>query len=119
MNEERTVLIYDGLCRFCTRAVNLVRRIDAHGLIDLLDANDAEQVAARFPQVQISRLEREMCAVRDGVESWGYDAFRVALDGTDLGRIPAALMRLAPIRALGLPVYRYVAEHRRQFGCRL
>lgn len=118
MSPSGVILIYDGLCRFCSRAVNIILRAAPTGAIELMDANDATGVARRFPDVRLSRLEEEMCAIRDGLQYWGYDAFRVALARTGPGRLLAGVMRLAPIRAVGIPVYRFVAAHRRRLGCR-
>jgi predicted DCC family thiol-disulfide oxidoreductase YuxK len=119
MSGVRVVLVYDGLCRFCTRAVKVVCQLDRTKSIALLDANNVEQVATRFPQVAIERLDREMCAVRDALPYYGYDAFRVALEVTPLGSVAAAIMRFSLVRAVGIPIYRYVAANRRRLGCRL
>jgi len=107
----RPLLVYDGDCAFCRRALTLWRRV-ARGRVDDLPAREA---AALFPEVPLERF-REALHLRHPDGSWSRGAGAVFhalafVPGHGLGlwfyrRVPG----FAAASEWG---YRLVARHRR------
>ena len=106
------IVVYDDACGFCTRSVRALTGLDWLGRLDRLGYSVAVE---RFPEVSRGLLD-EGLRVRfaDGSVTVGIDAVRSALVRTPLGVLPAALLYLPPVRAVGARVYRFVAARRRR-----
>lgn len=105
------VLVFDGYCGFCTRAVHAVVRLDRRGRIRALPLQGPRVLA-------LTGLTRELAL---------HEAWWIGADGTRLGG--AGAMAAAASAATGVPLvrlylvpglrsvadrgYRWVAEHRR------
>lgn len=109
--DQKVVLIFDGSCGFCTRAVRWVQRWDRRGRV--------HPVPFQQPGVpQRYGLTREECEraawaiTPDGQAHRGAAAVLVAL-GEALG-CPAigALYRIPPVRWAADALYGWVAAHR-------
>jgi predicted DCC family thiol-disulfide oxidoreductase YuxK len=113
------LLFYDGECRLCRRTVDVLRGWDRRGRIACLPF-DHPAAAHALPDVPRRELEEAIVFVTpEGTRHRGADA---------VPRILALLPLLAPLRFLfALPgareaarrVYRWVAGHRHELGCRL
>ncbi|WP_433531180.1 thiol-disulfide oxidoreductase DCC family protein [Micromonospora sp. CA-263727] len=108
---EMPTLVYDGDCAFCTRCAEFIaRRIPT----------DARVVPWQFADLDRLGLTEAECeeAVQwvglDGSRAAGPDAVAALLiSSSGVGwRLAGVGLRLAPVRALAWPVYRWVARNR-------
>ncbi|MGH3978839.1 MAG: thiol-disulfide oxidoreductase DCC family protein [Pseudonocardiaceae bacterium] len=111
MPRDGGVLVFDGYCGFCTRAVHAVLRLDRRGRVRALPLQGPRVLA-------LTGITREQAL---------HEAWWVAVGGTRLGGAEA--LTAAVSAAVGIPlgwlhrtpglrvlldwVYRWVAEHRR------
>jgi predicted DCC family thiol-disulfide oxidoreductase YuxK len=105
------VLVFDGRCGFCTRAVYAVRRRDRRGRVRTLPLQG-------YGVLKLTGLTREQ-ALR---EAWWIGADGVRLHGAEAMAAAVAsatgvpllrLVRLPGVGALAARAYRTVAAHRR------
>lgn len=112
----RALVLYDGECRFCVRAVERLRALDWLGRLAYASARDAE-VLARHTRVDPGKaLERLHLVTPDGRVREGFFAFRWLA-----GRLPALwpvwpLLWLPGIPAVGQRIYDLVARNRFGLG---
>lgn len=113
-------IIYDGQCRFCVRALGLIRRLAFPGALEFYDSHDPETLGKKFPWIRPQDAEEAMIAVtEEGRACKGFYAFRQLI-----WRAPA-LWLLAPFFYLpgssfaGTRLYAWVAKNRRRLGCRV
>lgn len=112
-NPGADIVIYDGLCKFCTAQVKNLARWDGRGRrLAFLSLHDPE-VATRFPDLTYDQLMEQMYVIdRQGKRHSGADAFRYLTT-----RLPR-LYVLAPLMHIpfSLPLWRWgykqVAKHR-------
>jgi predicted DCC family thiol-disulfide oxidoreductase YuxK len=108
---QRPLLVYDGECSFCRRALVLWRRA-ARGRVD--DA-PFQLVAERFPGVPVDRF-RAALHLRDDDGRW-WSGAAAAFRG--LGFVPGhglwlrLYLRVPVFAAASEVAYRFVARHRR------
>jgi predicted DCC family thiol-disulfide oxidoreductase YuxK len=106
---ERPVLVYDGDCAFCTRAVRFVRRHIP---------SDAEIVAFQFADLgalgtTAERARRELLWVEDGRVHGGAQAVAgLLVDAGAFWRPLGLLVRVPPFRWIARGVYRLIAANR-------
>jgi predicted DCC family thiol-disulfide oxidoreductase YuxK len=117
---DRPVVVFDGVCNLCNRAVDFVVRHDRDGVF-LLAANQSD-AAARLLGDQASDLDTIVLVDGDAVHTRSDAVLRIA------GRLPwpwrAAVAGVVVPRPLRDALYRLVARRRyRWFGrrdtCRL
>jgi predicted DCC family thiol-disulfide oxidoreductase YuxK len=60
----RLAVLYDGACAMCQEMIARLKAIDNSNTLDLLDLHD-EQLRARFPGLELSRIMEELHAVDD------------------------------------------------------
>jgi predicted DCC family thiol-disulfide oxidoreductase YuxK len=112
------VLLYDGTCTMCQRAVRLLERVDrGGGRLVFVPSGDREAMRSSYPMVPVEDLEHAMYAVSDGRCFRGYDAFVAAFAAVPVTRALSQVMRFVPVRAVGLLVYAIVAKNRKRLGC--
>jgi predicted DCC family thiol-disulfide oxidoreductase YuxK len=111
-------VVYDGDCALCVRALRLVRRLARRDVFRFHDANAADAVAVRLPELAGVDTGAAMIVVAPEGVYRGFFAFR---------RMTWASAWLAPLwivfhrpgaSRVGPTVYAWVARHRRRFGCR-
>jgi len=106
------VLIYDGDCGLCQRAVALVRRRMVPGALETLPCQAPER-AARFPHVsEEACLSAMQLAFPDGHVYAGAEALPPLLRRLRGYRWLARVLELPDIRAVSPPVYAWIARHR-------
>ena len=115
--EPRVVLLYDGACRFCVRSLNVLKRFDPQGRIELVDATERSSVASRFPQAAGADFDAAMYAVEGENVYRGFDAFRRAMRVCDGLKWIVPLMSIPPVPQIGRRVYDMVARNRHSLGC--
>ncbi|PHS05451.1 MAG: thiol-disulfide oxidoreductase [Blastopirellula sp.] len=112
----RSLVIYDGDCKFCTRSVKTIARLGGRNRLCFISLHDPS-VAERFSDLTHQRLMDEMVVIDLSENRYGgAAAFRF------LTRQLPALWILAPLLHIpfSLPVwsfcYRQIARIRYRFG---
>jgi predicted DCC family thiol-disulfide oxidoreductase YuxK len=106
-----TVLVYDGDCGFCTRAVNWLTRRAAPGLV----ARPYQGEDLRLYGLDETRCAHEVIYVGRGGRLYGGVLGFAALlrdHGRGGWRVPGALLPLPPLRWAALACYRLIARNR-------
>jgi predicted DCC family thiol-disulfide oxidoreductase YuxK len=116
----KTVVVYDGLCGLCTQSVTLIRRLDWLYRLDYLDAQDREQVHARFPQLDRQEILGQIHVVTaDRRAHVGYEGMRRITKHLPLIAWLYPLMFLPGVTWLGPRIYGWIAAHRYAISRRL
>jgi predicted DCC family thiol-disulfide oxidoreductase YuxK len=105
-------VLYDGECKFCTRSVAMLRRLDVTGRLQFMSLHDP-QVAALYPSLTFDMLMREMWVVSAGGEKYGgADAIRYLSRHMPLLLPLAPLLHLPFTRRIQRAAYRAIANRR-------
>lgn len=103
-------LLYDGHCRFCSKAARTLNGLAA-GKLELRSFRD-EEVLTRFPQVKPERCEKAMQLIlRDGRVFEGAEGAVQALQGRWFGKL-ALVYYLPGVRQLANALYAVIARYR-------
>ncbi|MEX2016077.1 MAG: DUF393 domain-containing protein, partial [Candidatus Hydrogenedentales bacterium] len=106
------VLIYDGECPLCRRAVDWIRVRDSANAFEFLPCQAPER-EARFPAMsQAQCLEAMQLALPDGRVLAGADALPAILERLRGWRALSKVLRLPGIRHLSPFIYRQIAKNR-------
>jgi predicted DCC family thiol-disulfide oxidoreductase YuxK len=106
------VLIYDGECPICMRAVRWVRKYMVPGSIDLVACQAPERLQ-RFPEMpQTQCMTAMQFVLPDGRTLAGTDALPHILRRMRRWRWFAWILELPGIRHLAPYIYRWVARNR-------
>jgi Uncharacterized protein conserved in bacteria len=107
---DRPTFVYDGDCAFCSRCAAFIDRwIPTH--VRVLPWQFADLDALGLTPQQCD--EAVWWVGTDGVRAAGPDAIARLLGTSRAGwRLLGAVLRLAPVRALAWPSYRWVARNR-------
>ncbi len=105
------VLVFDGHCGFCTRAVHAVLRLDRRGRVRALPLQ-GPQVLALTGLTREAALHEAWWIGADGVRLGGAGAMSAAVSAVT-GVPVVRAYRLPGLRAVADRGYRWVAEHRR------
>jgi predicted DCC family thiol-disulfide oxidoreductase YuxK len=113
---EYTV-VYDGMCKVCTRLANLLRKWDRPHILDVV-SSQTPGVMARFPWIPPKAFYEalQMVAV-DGTTWSGAAAIERLLDVLPRGRWISWLFRVPFVRLLADKFYRWFARNRYHLGC--
>lgn len=110
-------LVYDGMCRMCTRLANVLRRWDAPRQIEVVPSQ-ATGVMARFPWIPPDAYGQAIQLVGPGGRTWqGAEAVEQLLGILPRGRWIAWIFHVPFVRALADRIYRWVARNRYRLGC--
>lgn len=110
-------VVYDGACRICGRLVNLLRRWDAGGLLELVPSQ-AAGVRARFPWIPTSAYAEAVQLIGPGGRTWqGAAAIEQLLEILPRGRLFSWIFRLPFARTLADRFYKWFARKRYRLGC--
>jgi predicted DCC family thiol-disulfide oxidoreductase YuxK len=108
------VLYFDGVCGMCTRARNLLVRLDRTGELDTRPFQ--QEGTAQLLGVPGSKMvESSWWLDSSGAVYAGAEAINAALSAALGTRLPIRFYRLPGIRGLQEAVYRWVATHRYRF----
>ena len=109
---EKPVLIYDGECPVCERAVEWIRNRSAPGAFEFLSCH-ADDLAKRFPHIEKSAcLEAMRLVLPDGTVLIGERAMPEILRRLYGYRWTAALFRIPSAKFLSRAFYRWFARNR-------
>ena len=113
----RYTLIYDGQCRMCTGIVDVVRRWDSGGEIEITPSQ-TPGVAARFPWITARAFAESIQLVSPDQKTWqGAAAVEQLLTILPRGRWIAWIFRIPLVRPLAERIYRWIARNRYRLGC--
>ncbi len=114
---ERWIVLYDGLCRFCTAQAKKLVRVVGKSRVESVSFQ-SEGVLARFPGVTHEACMLRMHVVRpDGRVFAGAEAVMRAVTLVPIVGWLALIYYVPGIRQLADFVYRFVAKNRyRLFG---
>lgn len=105
------VLLFDGYCGFCTRAVHAVLRLDRRGRVRALPLQ-GPRVLALTGITREQALHEAWWVGSGGTRLSGAEALTAAVSAA-VGIPLGWLYRIPGLRALLDRAYRWVAEHRR------
>lgn len=110
-------LVYDGMCRMCTRLSNVLKKWDRRRQIEVVPSQ-ATGVMARFPWIPARAYAEAIQLVGPGGETWqGAAAIEQLLNVLPRGRWIAWVFRIPFVRILADRIYRWVARNRYRLGC--
>lgn len=111
------ILIYDGLCRTCTRLANALRAWDTQRILEIVPSQ-AAGVMARFPWIPERAFADAIQLVGPHGETWqGAAAIEELLDILPRGRLISWIFRIPFVRVLADKFYRWFARNRHHLGC--
>jgi predicted DCC family thiol-disulfide oxidoreductase YuxK len=110
-------LVYDGMCRMCTRLSKLLMKWDAPRRIEVVPSQ-ATGVMARFPWIPAKAYSEAIQLIGPGGETWqGSAAVEQLLTILPRGRWIAWVFKIPFVRTLADKLYRWVARNRYRMGC--
>jgi predicted DCC family thiol-disulfide oxidoreductase YuxK len=110
-------LVYDGMCRMCTKLSTLLIKWDSPHRIEVVPSQ-ATGVMARFPWIPAKAYSEGIQLVGPGGETWqGSAAVEQLLTILPRGKWIAWVFKLPMVRTLADKVYRWVARNRYRMGC--
>ncbi|MFN2431837.1 MAG: thiol-disulfide oxidoreductase DCC family protein [Gemmatimonadota bacterium] len=113
------LLFYDGECRLCLRAMDLVRAWDRTGRVVCLPYQHPF-TARILPDVSRQELSRAILLVGPrGRRYQGADALPRLLSLLPGGAPLRLCFEIPGVAALARRIYRLVADHRHELGCSL
>lgn len=120
MKRRRTMVIYDGECGFCLRLMQVLRRLDWFGRLDLRPATEAEEgLAGMGVTLGVTREalgEAVHCVTASGRVCRGVDCLRRAGLRTPLLAPLALLLWIPGVSWVADRVYARVSRNRRWLG---
>jgi predicted DCC family thiol-disulfide oxidoreductase YuxK len=120
-NAERAArpytVIYDGTCSICTRSVELLRRWDRDGLLEIVRSQD-DAVRARFPWIAEGDYADSLQVIGPGGRTWQRGAAIEQLIAVlPRGPLFTWMFRIPFARRIADRTYRWVARNRYRLGC--
>lgn len=114
---RQSVLLYDGSCRFCSRAAAKLARADANRRVRLVDISDPAFDAGAYGLTRAETEAQLHFFGETGRCDRAMDAVRAAYRAAGIGR-RLAWTGLPLVRPVFDRVYRIFARHRRRWGRR-
>jgi predicted DCC family thiol-disulfide oxidoreductase YuxK len=113
---EYTV-VYDGMCKVCTRLAEALRRWDRDLLLEIV-SSQTPGVMARFPWIPKEAFGEALQLVAlDGTTWSGAAAIERLLDVLPRGQWVSWVFRIPFVRVLADRLYRWFARNRYRLGC--
>ena len=110
-------LVYDGMCRICTRLSNVLKTWDRHRQIEVVPSQ-ATGVTARFPWIPARAYAEAIQLIGPGGATWqGAAAVEQLLGVLPRGRWISWVFKIPYVRPLTDRLYRWVARNRYRMGC--
>ena len=110
-------LVYDGMCRICTRLSNVLKTWDRRRQIEVVPSQ-ATGVTARFPWIPARAYAEAIQLIGPGGATWqGAAAVEQLLGVLPRGRWISWVFKIPYVRPLADRVYRWVARNRYRMGC--
>ena len=112
---EYTV-VYDGMCKVCTRLAKLLRAWDRTHQIEVVPSQSG--VTARFPWIPLRAYAEALQMVGPGGRTWsGAAAIEQILDVLPKGKLLSWVFSIPYVRVLADRFYKWFAKNRYKLGC--
>jgi predicted DCC family thiol-disulfide oxidoreductase YuxK len=106
------LVVWDSHCSFCYRWIALFRALDLFRIHTFVGSKDP----MAFESTEVTREQlAEAMQLRDrsdGTAASGFDAVRRILEVSPFTFLVAPILGIAPVRAIGVRVYKHVADNR-------
>src|SRR5262249_27093528 len=113
MTTPQAKVFYDGQCRFCTKSVQLLRRLDWNHTLRFVDSREDEAEVARLPVDSAELLNQMHLQTPDAKHIYrGFEAVRWIVGRLPLTELFAPLLFLPGIPTLGQKLYLWIARNR-------
>ena len=110
-------IVYDGNCSICTRSVELLRRWDRDGLLEIVPSQD-DAVRARFPWIPDRDYADSIQVIGPDGRTWQRGAaIEQLIEIMPRGRLFGWLFAIPFARPIADRIYRWVARNRYRLGC--
>lgn len=110
-------VVYDGQCRVCTRLVDMLRRWDRKGIIEVIPSQNTS-VYSRFPWIPPEAYVEAMQMIGPGGQTWqGAQAIEQLLRVLPRGKLLGWVFHIPFVGGLIDRFYRWFAKNRYRFGC--
>jgi predicted DCC family thiol-disulfide oxidoreductase YuxK len=110
-------VVYDGQCKVCTRAANLLRKWDTPHQLEVVPFQNSS-VLSRFPWIPAEEYAKAMQLVRADGKTWqGAGAIEQLLKILPHGGLLGWAFKLPFFGVLFDRFYRWFARNRYKFGC--
>jgi len=106
------VVLYDGQCRVCRRAIALLRAFDVLNELELVSGSSEDPRRLRYPHITDDMLAHDLYVVEGNRRASGYDAYRWIACRLPLLWPVAALLWLPSFARIGRRWYRRIADSR-------
>ena len=111
-------VIFDGDCAVCQRFVDILRRWDRGGSLEIVPSQGAG-VKDRFPWIAPEAFDASIQLVASDGTTWsGAAVLEKLLDILPRGRWLGWIFRIPLVRPLAERAYRSFAGNRHRMGCR-
>ena len=112
VGDSALLILYDGNCRVCRRAIAILRSLDALDTMTALPGTTDDPRRREYADVTDEMLAHDIWVLEGGRRSQGFDAYRrIALRLPLLWPI-AVLMTVPGVASVGRRIYRRVADAR-------
>jgi predicted DCC family thiol-disulfide oxidoreductase YuxK len=107
-------VLYDGHCAFCTKSVELLKKLDWLGKLEYVDVRDDSLPLLKEPMIAAAPLLEQMHVLPcNGEELYGgYDAIRFLAWRLPATWLAAPLLYLPGMTWLGQKLYLWIARNR-------
>lgn len=110
-------LVYDGMCRMCTRLSTILQKWDTRRQVEVVPSQ-ATGVMARFPWIPATAYSEAIQLVGPGGATWqGAAAVEQLLGVLPRGGWIGWIFHIPFVRGLADWLYRWVARNRYRLGC--
>src|SRR3954464_7291756 len=110
-------VVYDGMCKVCTRLSGLLRKWDRHRQLEVV-ASQTPGVQARFPWIPARAYADALQLVREDGKTWqGAAAIEQILDILPKGKLISWIFSIPFARKLADRFYKWFARNRYRMGC--
>lgn len=114
---RRYTLVYDGMCRVCSRLAKLLRKWDTRRHVEIVPSQTTG-VMARFPWIPARAFSEAIQLVGPGGATWqGAAAIEELLGVLPRGRWISWIFSVPFVRTIADRVYRWFARNRYRLGC--
>lgn len=110
-------VVYDGMCKVCTRLANVLRKWDRNHTLDIV-SSQTPGVMARFPWIPPQAFAEALQMVATDGTTWsGAAAIERLLDVLPRGRLISWVFKIPFVRPIADKLYRWFARNRYRLGC--
>ena len=110
-------VVYDGMCRVCTRLANVLRKWDREHKLEIV-SSQTPGIMARYPWIPPGAFAEALQMIaRDGTTWSGAASIEQLLDVLPKGKLISWLFSIPFARRLADKFYRWFARNRYRLGC--